>query len=308
MKDFLEYSETPLQEIDHPLVKQAGLRLLVKREDLNHPVVSGNKWWKLKYNLIEAKRKGYKTLLTFGGAFSNHIYSTAGAAHALGLNCIGIIRGEETLPLNPTLRFAKEKGMQLHYVSRSDYRKKAEPQFIKRLQEEFGEFYPIPEGGTNLLAIKGCAEFAASLAPIPCDYICLPVGTAGTISGLIAGFKDEKEIIGIPVFKNGEFLQEEIRNWLTIFSGNIYGNWSLRTSYHHGGYAKVTPELLEFISTMKRAHNLPLDPVYTGKLCWAIFEEIRKNNFKKGSTILAIHTGGLQGATTILNQYEKNST
>jgi len=296
----LQYIETPIHEISDPILTDAGLRLIIKREDLNHPLVSGNKWWKLKYNLSEAKQNNFETLLTFGGAYSNHIYATAAAAHELGFKSIGIIRGEETHPLNPTLTFAREKGMHLHYVSRNDYRDKTSPAFIHDMQNRFGKFYIIPEGGTNHYAIKGCIEFAKIISSVPADYVVLPVGTAGTISGIITGLQGAKQIVGIPVLKNGTFLYDEINHWLKIFSSASYGNWSLLTSYHHGGYAKTTPALLQFIAMMKDKHDLPLDPVYTGKLLWAVFEEIKKGNFKRGSTILAIHTGGLQGALNVI--------
>ena len=156
----LKYFDTPIVEIRSKEAGSAGVRILVKREDLNHPIVSGNKWWKLKYNLEEARKGETRTLLTFGGAYSNHIYASAGAAKELNLKSIGVIRAEEVLPLNAILAFAKTCGMKLHFVSREDYRKKAEEHFIENLRVRFGDFYLIPEGGSNSLAVKGCAEFA----------------------------------------------------------------------------------------------------------------------------------------------------
>lgn len=288
----LTYTPTPVQEIFAPLLDQHGIRLLVKREDQNHLHISGNKWWKLKYNLAEAKRQGKKILLTFGGAYSNHIYSTAAAANECGFQSIGIIRGEETLPLNPTLQFAIENGMELHYVDREAYRKKSEPEFINKLHDQFEDFYLIPEGGTNELAVKGATEFAQDyLSKIAFDFLFLPVGTGGTIAGIIKGLKGERNIIGVPVLKNGDFLTEEINPYLN----QNFSNWSLLTEYHHGGYAKTTPALSAFIKEMETKHHLPLDHVYTGKLFWAVMEEIKKGVFPKGSVILVLHTGGLQG-------------
>lgn len=270
--------------------------MLVKREDLNHPYVSGNKWWKLKYNLSAAADRGLLTLLTFGGAFSNHLYATAAAASDLSLQSIGIIRGEETLPLNAILQFAKDRGMIFKYVSREQYRRKAETEFMEKLRQEFGGFYEIPEGGSNILAVKGCAEFAETeLSKIDFDYLCLPVGTGGTIAGLICGFQGKKNIIGVSVLKNGEFLQTEIENHIQSFSDHSYSDWFLLTGYHHGGYAKATQDLLLFIDKMKLVYGLPLEPVYTGKLVWAVMREIESGSFKRGSTILLLHTGGLQG-------------
>jgi 1-aminocyclopropane-1-carboxylate deaminase len=284
----LRYQETPIQEIHDERLAKADVRLLIKREDLNHPLVSGNKWWKLKYNLEEAACNNFKTLLTFGGAYSNHIFATAAAAEELGFKSIGIIRGEETLPLNPTLLFAKEKGMQLHYLSRNAYRTKTpSDQYLRK----FGDFYSIPEGGSNLLAVKGISEFTARLN-IHYDYICCPVGTGGTLSGLIEGVSENKKIIGITVLKGGEFLTDEIKK-LSEKSNHV-SNWRIITDYHFGGYAKQTPQLIEFITSFRATHKVPLDFVYTAKMMSGIYDLISKGFFKRGSTVLAIHTGGLQ--------------
>jgi 1-aminocyclopropane-1-carboxylate deaminase len=285
----LEYQQTPLFEISTAETEKAGVHVIVKREDLNHSHISGNKWWKLKYNLEQAAKAGYKTILTFGGAFSNHIYATSAAAKEAGLQSVGIIRGEETLPLNHTLQFAREQGMTLHYVTRESYSNKSD--------EKFGDFYLIPEGGTNELAIRGCSEFAASqLSQIPFDYLVMPVGTGGTMAGILSGLRGQKKVIGVAVLKNGDFLKKEVDSLVRNFSDSQYGNWHLLTSYHHGGYARVTPALTEFIVMMNEAHNLPLDHVYTGKMMFALMEEIKKGTFKRGSVILALHTGGLQGS------------
>lgn len=263
---------------------------MIKREDQNHPFVSGNKWWKLKYNLEEAAINGQTPLLTFGGAYSNHIYASAAAAHELGLKSIGIIRGEETLSLNPTLAFAKAKGMQLQYVSREEYRNKTESSFIEQLHNQFGDFYLIPEGGTNELAVRGCAEFANQLSSeVDFDYLCLPVGTGGTIAGIIEGLDESKKIIGFPVLKGATFLEDEIMRYTTK------NNWQLVYDYHFGGYAKITHELTEFMDQVEKQFNIPLDPIYTAKMMFGGMDLIKKKFFAPGSTILAIHTGGLQG-------------
>jgi 1-aminocyclopropane-1-carboxylate deaminase len=284
----LTYTPTPIQELRDPLFEKAGVRVLVKREDLNHPHVSGNKWWKLKYNLEEAARLGKSTLLTFGGAYSNHIYATAGAARELGFKSIGIIRGEETLPLNPTLRFARSCGMELHYVSRSDYRTKHEVDFIERLRSRFGDFYLIPEGGTNELAVKGVEEFARSLE-VHFNYLCCAVGTGGTLAGLIRGAGPDKEIIGFTVLKGGEFLNAAIE----MLTEKEHKNWKLITDYHFGGYAKTSPALEEFIKEINRKNNLPLDIVYTGKLFAGVYDLVSKAYFKRGAVVLVIHSGGI---------------
>jgi 1-aminocyclopropane-1-carboxylate deaminase len=295
----ISYSETPIQEISHPIFEKAGIRLLVKREDLNHPLISGNKWWKLKYNLSEAVHRESKTILTFGGAYSNHIFSTAAAVKEIGLKCIGVIRGERIEPLNYTLAFAEKSGMQLKFVNREDYRKKNEGNFIASLREQYGDFFLIPEGGTNDLAMKGCEEFTREkLSQLSFDTLMLPVGTGGTIAGIISAFEGSKEVIGVSVLKNGEFLNTDIKNLLAKYSAKDYGTWSVLTSYDHGGYAKVTKELLDLVRAMNQKHNLPLDTVYTAKLIWAALREIERGRFPRGTTVLALHTGGLQGKYT----------
>jgi 1-aminocyclopropane-1-carboxylate deaminase len=291
----LNYSEKPLLEFATDLAKARGIKLLVKREDLNHPFVSGNKWWKLKYNLEQAVTHGHQTLLTFGGAYSNHIYSTAAAAKELGLNSIGIIRGEETLPLNSTLAFVKEAGMQLYYVSREEYKKKSEKDFIENLRNKFGDFYLIPEGGTNEFALKGCAEFGESLLKkIDFDYLCLPVGTGGTMAGIICGLKGQKKVIGFSSLK-GSFLNNEVEELISFYSDTHYTNWRIEEAYHFGGYAKLTEDLMDFIKDFEKKNAIPLDQIYTAKMFYGVFDLIAQNYFKDGSTILLLHTGGLQG-------------
>lgn len=291
----LPYQSTPLVDIsDHPALRTAGVRVLVKREDANHPLVSGNKWWKLKYNLQKAIEQGYSTLLTFGGAYSNHLFATAAATAAIGLKAIGIVRGEETLPLNPTLDFAKKQGMQLAYVSRSEYREKDDPVFLQKLHERFGDFYAIPEGGTNEYAVKGCEELGRLLDSISADTICLPVGTGGTMAGLIRGVTG-KRIIGFPVLKDAEFLKPEIEE---LIGSETAVHWEILTEYSYGGYAKRHPVVSAFIDEFFRDTGIPLDFVYTGKMMCAVFDLVSKRYFKRGETILALHTGGLQGHST----------
>jgi len=278
-------------ELQSNIAAKAGIQLYIKREDLNHPCISGNKWWKLKYNLEHVLDKGYSGVLTFGGAFSNHLYATAAATNELGLSSIGMVRGEETLPLNPTLSFAKAMGMDLHYIDRATYRRKNESEFTQSLRNEFEDFYLIPEGGTNDLAIKGCEEWAAELNKnIDFEYLCLPVGTGGTISGMINVLK-EKKIIGFSSLKGGSFLIDEIQPWLT----HQIDNWRIETSYHFGGYGKSTDELSNFILEFETRYHIPLDPIYTGKMMFGVFDLIQRSAFPSGSKILVLHTGGLQG-------------
>ncbi|HYG17685.1 MAG TPA: pyridoxal-phosphate dependent enzyme [Ohtaekwangia sp.] len=295
----LVYHQTPVQELQATFLAEAGVRLIVKREDLNHPFVSGNKWWKLKYNLREAAEQRHDTILTFGGAYSNHIYATAAAAAQLGLKSIGIIRGEEALPLNPTLTFAREKGMHLHHIPREAYRRKTDAAFLDDLRQHFGNFYMIPEGGTNDLAIRGCYAFGQSLLALDFDYVCLPAGTGGTAAGIIAAVGDKAEVLCVSVLQ-GDFLEADIAAMLSRNLYDINLPWRVLTSYHHGGYAKVSPELTAFIRHCREEHDLPLDPVYTAKLLWAVEQEVVKGTFRRGATILVLHTGGLQGAQGFL--------
>lgn len=288
----INYSKTPIQELKCQLFEQQGIRVLVKREDLNHPFVSGNKWWKLKYNLEEAVRLDHDVLLTFGGAYSNHIFATAAAGRELGLKTIGIIRGEEVSPLNHTLSFAESCEMKLHYISREAYRKKAELDFINQLRDQFGNFYLIPEGGTNELAVKGCAEFAERLNnEIDFDYLCLSMGTGGTMAGMIEGMNSSKNLIGFSSLKGGEFLVEEIRR----MTSPEKTNWSINSDYHFGGYGKATLELGNFMKEVNEKYQLPLDIVYNSKMFYGIMDLMKKDYFKRGSNLLVLHTGGLQG-------------
>jgi 1-aminocyclopropane-1-carboxylate deaminase len=286
---WISYQNPIIQPLEIPALAGSKVRVLVRREDQNHPLVSGNKWWKLKYNLQHALEQKHNTALTFGGAYSNHIYATAAACRELGLKSIGVIRGEEVRPLNDTLAFAEACGMQFYFVSRTDYREKQSPTFIKSLEEKFGRCYIIPEGGTNALAVKGCEEFGQLVLADECDYVCLPVGTGGTIAGIINAFEGKRKIIGIPVLKDGGFLIDEIQNLITP----RFNNWQLLLDYHHGGYAKTSPELNQFIQNLSSL-NIPTEQVYSGKLFWAVFDLIKKGFFEEGSTVMILHTGGLR--------------
>lgn len=278
------------QKIDLPVLDEKGITLFIKREDTIHPLISGNKYRKLKYNIQEAKKKSMSTLLTFGGAYSNHIAATACAGKEHELKTIGVIRGEELIDKwesNPTLKLAKEHGMRFHFISRDSYRKKQAPEFLKELKKEFGDFYLIPEGGTNELAIKGCKEILTD-TDANFDVICSCVGTGGTLAGLINAARPNQTVIGFPALK-GDFLKNDIRK----FARNE--NWELIPDYHFGGYAKFTAELVNFVNYFKIQTGIPLEPIYTGKLFYGLLDLISKDYFKEGTRILAIHSGGLQG-------------
>lgn len=280
--------EKSVNQVVH--LKQSDFSLHIKREDLIHPDISGNKYRKLKYNLLEAQNQGLKTLVTFGGAFSNHIAAVAAAGQEFGFKTIGVIRGEEVVDKvhdNPTLRFAKQQGMRFKFVSRADYRLKTTQAFIDALHNEFGQFYLVPEGGTNALAVKGCEEILTD-TDADFDFVCCAIGTGGTISGLINSSKPNQRVLGFPALK-GDFLNDEIAKFATK------DNWRLISAYHFGGYAKINDDLISFINAFKQKTNIPLDPIYTGKMLFGIFDLLDQGFFPKESKILAIHTGGLQG-------------
>jgi len=285
---------TPLQKIEDEFLFRHKINLYVKREDLNDPELSGNKLHKLKYNLLKAREDNHETLLTFGGAYSNHIYAVAAAGKRFGFNTIGIIRGEERLPLNPTLKFAKNCGMKIVYMNRSTYRNKTTDQVITQLKEKFERFYLIPEGGTNELALKGCAEIINSL-DIHFDTICTACGTGGTIAGLISGLKKGQKAIGFAVLKGAEFLNKDIKKLLGLYNMNCLNNWEIKMDYHFGGYAKFTPELINFMNKFESHANIKVEPVYTTKMFFGIYDMINNHHLPEGSTIIALHTGGLQG-------------
>jgi 1-aminocyclopropane-1-carboxylate deaminase len=262
----------------------------LKPDYLIHPTVSGNKYRKLKYNLEKVRSEHHKGILTFGGAFSNHIAATAAAGQALNIPTVGIIRGEELASkaeLNATLSYAKSCGMHLEFVTRSVYKEKTDPEYLNSLLEPFKNFYILPEGGSNGLAVKGCEEILTQKDQA-FDIICCAVGTGGTIAGLINASLPSQKIIGFPALKGG-FLNEDICKFAT------QSNWELWDSYHFGGYAKVDSKLITFMNHFKATYNIPLDPVYTAKMMYGIFEAIQIGRISKEAKVLAIHTGGLQG-------------
>jgi 1-aminocyclopropane-1-carboxylate deaminase len=277
-------------------------QLWLKPEYEIHPEVSGNKFRKLKYNLEAAIREGFGGVLTFGGAFSNHIAATAAAGKLLDISTVGIIRGEELdkdIDLNPTLSYAKASGMDLEFISRAAYRNKNEVSFLKSLNIKYPNFYIIPEGGTNARAVRGCSEILTE-KDRDFDVICCAVGTGGTISGLINSSLPHQKIIGFPALK-GAFLNEDIRKFAQ------HSNWELCPDYSFGGYAKVNQELIQFINQFKIDFGIPLDPVYTAKMMFGIDDLVKKGFFSRSTKILAIHTGGLQGISGMNDYLKKNN-
>jgi 1-aminocyclopropane-1-carboxylate deaminase len=293
MLDFRSFQEQPpIIKIETIASEKAGINLYLKREDLIHECLSGNKWRKIKYNLLQARSDDKKVLLTFGGAFSNHIAAVGEAGALFGFETIGIIRGEAPAPLNKTLQKAMDNGMRLVFVSRSDYRNK--PGLISKYSQVSDDTYIIPEGGTNSLALKGCAEIVSHCnVEKNIDYWCVSCGTGGTAAGMISALGKDKHLIGFSALK-GDFMKEEIRK-LVQSEGETKNNWSVNTDFHFGGYAKFDPMLIQFINDFKREFDIRLDPIYTGKLLYGVFELVKKEFFPKGANIMIVHTGGLQG-------------
>lgn len=299
---FMFQLPSPLQPIENEWTKKFNIQLFVKRDDLIHPEVSGNKWRKLKYNIKQATLQQQNTLLTFGGAFSNHITATAAAGKYLGISTIGIIRGEEYDVLNPSLLFAKQCGMQLYYLNRTAYKKLRENNFeINDISIDYfaysNDIYIVPEGGANEYAITGCSEIVdeinmqlRDLNKPNFDFIISACGTGATIAGIANRLQPHQKAIGVAVLKH-ENLKHEITQKYSLRNNDL----SILES-HFGGYAKTTPELFQFIKKFQHQHNIPLDFVYTGKLFYKLFNLINEGYFPSGSTIIAVHTGGVMNA------------
>ncbi len=285
-----------------PINFPKNIKLTIKREDLLHPHISGNKFRKLKYNILEAKKQGATQLLTFGGAYSNHIAATAAAGKEYGIKTIGVIRGEEIrnkIDDNPTLRFAQECGMEFYFITREAYRDKTNAEYIQLLRGKFGNFYLVPEGGTNELAVKGCEEILTS-DDSNFTHIACAVGTGGTISGIINTAQQHQKVLGFPALKNAGLSADIIK-----FAQQ--GNWQLIENYHFGGYAKVNAELVDFINDFFEKTSIPLDPVYTGKMVFGVIDLINNNFFPDNADVLLIHTGGLQGVSGMNRELARKS-
>ena len=274
---------------DHRL-RQRNVRLLLKREDLIHPELIGNKWRKLKYNLTRATEQGESTLLTFGGAYSNHIRATAAAGYYLGFKTIGIIRGEQSLPLNESLAHAAAQGMALFYINRSTYRRKMDPEVIAALRERFGNFFLIPEGGSNTEALDGCAEIAREIDR-DFDLICCPCGTGGTLAGVSAGLRDGQRALGFSVLRDGRFLGDEVSRLQQQRYGCVFNNWSIECEFHFGGFARRNAELTAFIDSFERRQGLRLEWIYVAKMMYGLFTLIERGVITDGTTVVALITG-----------------
>lgn len=307
----MEIISTPIQEIHDALFALHQVRVFIKREDLCHPVISGNKWHKLRLNLQAAKAQGYQQVLSFGGAYSNHIHALAFACQQQGLKAIGIIRGEELAqaPLNPCLRDVQSWGMDLHFVSRSAYREKKQQTFLDALRNKLGNFYLIPEGGANTLAVASCAEFAKTCFQQTAqgfDFVVLSCGTGATLAGFVAGLNElandrKVRVQGFLAVQDAANIYDNITNWLLPTVDQIQSSavqhvtWSLNRDYVLGAYGKQQQGLIDFMAGFHQRQGILLDPVYTGKMMFGLYDQIRQGRYPEHSRILVLHSGGLQG-------------
>ena len=295
----LEIDPPRLQRLTASYLDQRDIRLSVLRLDEINPLVFGNKWFKLKYNLLASQEQGFSRLLSFGGAYSNHLMAVAAAGQQCGLETIGVVRGELVQPLNPVLQFAADRGMKLLGISRSQYRQKDSPEFHEALRSRWGDCYLIPEGGSNTLGVKGCREIASLVSwelGARQRLLAMACGTGATMAGVIQGFSanvaNRLEILGVSVLKAPGYLSGNVSHWLDAGKLTTEPSWRIDDDSHFGGYARSNPVLKRFMSVFSEAHGIPLEPVYTGKLFWRLDQDIRSGRIAPGTDIIALHTGG----------------
>lgn len=292
--------KVPVQRVEHKVFTDAGIDVVVRRDDLIDPQLSGNKFYKLFFNLRAAREQEFTRLLSFGGAYSNHLHALAAAGHRYGFNTLGVVRGERPAQLSPTLGDAEAWGMQLVFISRADYQHKSEPELLAELQSRYGGFYLIPEGGANLAGARGMQLLGHALEQqLKGDYtaVCMACGTGTSVAGLAAGIDSTKLALGFSVLKGEGGLGDVISTtYRQLCASDTTANWRLISGFHAGGYGKKHPEYLtQFWQGFERTSGIPLDPVYTLKLFWGIDSLARQGYWPPGSRIVAIHSGGLQG-------------
>ncbi|GAB5415911.1 MAG: pyridoxal-phosphate dependent enzyme [Crocinitomicaceae bacterium] len=303
MEQLFDTSLSVLHELNDSILRAHRVRLFVKRDDLIDDAVSGNKWRKLKFNILQCQQYKNEGILTFGGAFSNHLVATASACRKAGLTSVGVVRGDELKPnSNATLAKCGELGMQLYFVSREEYHLRAERYYHEELLKEFPNLHIVPEGGANYWGMIGCQEIVREI-DLEFDRIVMAQGTTATSCGVILGLESEQRLTAVPALKGFDSKSEMER--LFGKSGidaetteQLLAQAQILDQYHFGGYAKYNDELLNFMREFYRAHQMKLDPVYTGKALYGFFEEVKKGCYD-GETIVFLHTGGLQGVVGI---------
>jgi len=284
------FDKSILSRIHDPLLERHKIELWIKRDDLLHPIVSGNKWRKLKYILDHALSLGAHTLVSMGGAYSNHLHALAYVGRELKLKTIGLVRGEQPDTLNPTLADMRNWGMELKFVSRSDYRALRQYKGWQDLPGIQPRQYWLPEGGARDLALQGVAELVQEI-DMPYEMLCVPCGTGTTLAGLVEAVPEGVSVMGFAALKNAGFLTANVESLLS----RPHANWRINLDYHFGGFAQVNAELMAFIEAFERKTQIPLEPVYTGKMLYGLYDLIAKGCFRPGQRIIAVHTGGLQG-------------
>ncbi|MFI5590122.1 1-aminocyclopropane-1-carboxylate deaminase/D-cysteine desulfhydrase [Amycolatopsis sp. NPDC051758] len=278
---------SPVVELHDERLDHHGVHLRVKRDDLISSDIPGNKWRKLRYNLEAAESQGFTRLLTFGGAYSNHIRATAAAGEHLGFETVGVIRGEKHEPLNDSLAYASAHGMTLTYLDRTTYRRKDETDVVAELNREFGPCYVLPEGGSNGLAVRGTAELVGEIAT-DFDLVCCATGTGGTLAGIAAALSGPQRALGFAVLKGGRFLEDEVRRLQLDAFGAATTNWDVDVDFHFGGYAKRRPTLDSFIEDFSDRHGITLDWVYEAKMLYGLFARAEAGGFKPGTRVVAV--------------------
>lgn len=287
VRDFKLQLPSPIQPVTEDRLSHHGVTLLLKRDDLIHPDLPGNKWRKLAPNLVAAREQEYTTLLTFGGAYSNHLSATAAAGYYFGFKTIGVVRGEERLPLNDVLATAVRFGMQLTYMDRTTYRDKHTPAVLGQLLTQFGNCYILPEGGSNAPAVRGCTTIPREIQE-PFDVIAAAVGTGGTLAGIAGGLDSEQQALGFAVLKGGDFLRDDVAVLQAEAFGQATTNWQIETEFHCGGYAKRTAELDAFVLDFEKRHGVRLNWVYEAKMMMGLYALVERGVFKPGTTIMGV--------------------
>ena len=275
------------------------LNLTVKRDDLLHAIISGNKWRKLQYSLLAALQQNIAHIVSFGGGFSNHLHALGYCCHALNIKFTAIVRGDYSANPSPMLKDLLKWHTDIQYVTKVSYRQRDEPDYLRQLQDRFGKVMIIPEGGSNELALQGIAELVDELLQTY-DYIIAPVASGGTLAGLIkAKHNTPCKILGIGVLKGEDYLAELVQNLLPSDLQTLpSAHWSINHDYHFDGYAKSSQELHDFCDDFYQQTQIAIEPIYSGKLFFALRDLIGQGYFPQGSKVLALHTGGLQGART----------
>ncbi|MBN1006823.1 1-aminocyclopropane-1-carboxylate deaminase/D-cysteine desulfhydrase [Amphritea pacifica] len=301
----LQQPEIPVEKVLLPEFEQAGVQLDLLRLDLIHPLISGNKWFKLKYALEAVQASDCHRVLSFGGAWSNHLHALAYAGYELGIETIGVIRGERPAQLSATLMDAVGWGMTLEFVSRNQYRNKYDEQFNTALQQKYGDFHCLPEGGSGEWVVAGCREIISLFKATDYQLICCACGTGGTLAGLIAEKPEGVELLGVPVLKGAEFLYHDIRQMLARAEERDPGGWLLDLSSHEGGYARVSVELVDALRHFRECSGIELEPVYSGKAFLALQRKLARGELPPGSRVMLIHTGGMQGLRGMQDRLSK---